>query len=156
MTDLLHRIRWVNVARAGALLLAILLALAWPRLKAHDDGLPPALAEPAAVADEDGTTGGQGAAADEHDTATGHLTPAPSDAATRRKAATRRAAKAATAKRAQQRRRTVARRRRAAATTADRTAAHTKAAPGGAASGGAALPPYRPAAPASPAAEFRP
>jgi hypothetical protein len=41
--DLLHRIRWANVARAAAVVLALLLALAWPRLRAHQDGLPPAV-----------------------------------------------------------------------------------------------------------------
>src|SRR4051812_43776655 len=106
MTDLLHRIRWANVARAAALLLAALLALAWPRLKAHDDGLPPGLTEPVTVARE-------GAEAAPHPAS--NPAPAPRVAthqAARRKAAKRRAAKAATAQRAHQRRRTVARRRR--------------------------------------------
>jgi hypothetical protein len=44
--DLLHRIRWANVARAAAILLALALAIAWPRLRAHDDPLPPAVAAP--------------------------------------------------------------------------------------------------------------
>jgi hypothetical protein len=44
--DLLHRIRWANVGRAAAVVLALLLALAWPRLRAHPDALPPAV-EPA-------------------------------------------------------------------------------------------------------------
>jgi hypothetical protein len=49
--DLLHRIRWANVARAAAVALALLLALAWPRLRAHPDALPPAVEPaPAAVA----------------------------------------------------------------------------------------------------------
>jgi hypothetical protein len=48
-SDLLHRIRWTNVARAGAVVLALLLALAWPRLRAHPDPLPPTV-EPAAAA----------------------------------------------------------------------------------------------------------
>jgi hypothetical protein len=147
MTDLLHRVRWTNVARAGALLLAALLALAWPRLKAHDDALPPALAEPVTVAEEDSAPAAAASAT------TSSLTPAPSDAA-RRKAAQRRATKTATAKRAKRRRQTVARRRRAAdPTPADRTAAQQAS---GVASDPGARPPYRPAVPASPAAEFRP
>lgn len=47
--DLLHRIRWANVARAAAVALALLLALAWPRLRANPDApLPPAV-EPASA-----------------------------------------------------------------------------------------------------------
>ncbi|HWH96621.1 MAG TPA: hypothetical protein VNT03_22350 [Baekduia sp.] len=45
--DLLHRIRWANVARAAAVLLALALAIAWPRLRPHGDPLPPAVAAPA-------------------------------------------------------------------------------------------------------------
>ena len=47
--DLLHRIRWANVARAAAVALALLLALAWPRLRNHQEALPPAV-EPVPVA----------------------------------------------------------------------------------------------------------
>jgi hypothetical protein len=47
--DLLHRVRWTNVARAAAAVLALLLALAWPRLRAHQDALPPAV-EPVSAA----------------------------------------------------------------------------------------------------------
>jgi hypothetical protein len=47
--DVLHRIRWANVARAIAVALALLLALAWPRLRDHPDALAPAV-EPAPVA----------------------------------------------------------------------------------------------------------
>jgi hypothetical protein len=48
--DLLHRIRWANVARAAAVALALLLALAWPRLRAHSDALPPAVGPAPAIA----------------------------------------------------------------------------------------------------------
>jgi hypothetical protein len=48
--DLLHRIRWANVARAAAVALALLLVLAWPRLRAHSDALPPAVEPAPAVA----------------------------------------------------------------------------------------------------------
>jgi hypothetical protein len=49
--DLLRRIRWTNVARAAAVALALLLALAWPRLRTHQDALPPAVEPvPAALA----------------------------------------------------------------------------------------------------------
>jgi hypothetical protein len=150
MTDLLHRIRWANVARAAALLLAALLALAWPRLKTHDDGLPPALAEPVPAAGED-------AATTDHDAPPGVAAPSdtllPAPDAAQRKAASRRTAKAATAKRAKKRRRTVARRRRAAGATPVHARARPEAARG--VTGNA--PSFRrPAAPASPAAEFRP
>jgi hypothetical protein len=39
--DLLHRIRWANVARAAALAAAVLLVAAWPRLRAEPPPLPP-------------------------------------------------------------------------------------------------------------------
>ena len=39
--DLLHRIRWANVARAAAVLLALALVVAWPRLRPHAAPLPP-------------------------------------------------------------------------------------------------------------------
>jgi hypothetical protein len=39
--DLLHRIRWGNVARAAALLAAVVLVVAWPRLRADPPPLPP-------------------------------------------------------------------------------------------------------------------
>lgn len=167
MTGFFHRIRWANVARAAALLLAVLLVLAWPRLKGHDDGLPPALAEPVTVAGEgpeaaDGAAADGGAAAD--DGADGAVDEDPArgagaaaapraDGAARRKAQQRRAAKEGAARRARQRRRTVARRRRATATTAPPAAA------AGATGAGGVMPSrsaYRPAPPASPAAEFRP
>src|SRR3954466_11292170 len=45
--DLLHRIRWANVARAPAILLALALAIGWPRLRPQADPLPPAVAAPA-------------------------------------------------------------------------------------------------------------
>lgn len=38
--DLLHRIRWANVARAAALAAAVLLVVAWPRLRAEPPPLP--------------------------------------------------------------------------------------------------------------------
>jgi hypothetical protein len=49
MTEILQRIRWANVARAAAVLLALALVIAWPRLRTHDEPLPPAV-EPAAAA----------------------------------------------------------------------------------------------------------
>jgi hypothetical protein len=55
MPALFHRIRWTNVARAAALLLAVLLVLAWPRLKGHDGALPSTLTEPVTVAGEGST-----------------------------------------------------------------------------------------------------
>ena len=45
--DFLHRIRWANVARAAAILLALALAIGWPRLRPQADPLPPAVAAPA-------------------------------------------------------------------------------------------------------------
>ena len=45
--DLLHRVRWGNVARAAALLAAIALVVAWPRLRSEPPPLPP---EPAVAA----------------------------------------------------------------------------------------------------------
>ena len=39
--DLLHRIRWANVARAAALVAAVALVVAWPRLRAEPPPLPP-------------------------------------------------------------------------------------------------------------------
>ena len=39
--DLLHRIRWANVARAAALAAAVLLVVAWPRLRSDPPPLPP-------------------------------------------------------------------------------------------------------------------
>jgi hypothetical protein len=39
--DLLHRIRWANVARAAALVAAVLLVVAWPKLRAEPPPLPP-------------------------------------------------------------------------------------------------------------------
>src|SRR5688500_14383233 len=39
--DLVHRIRWANVARAAALAAAVLLVVAWPRLRAEPPALPP-------------------------------------------------------------------------------------------------------------------
>jgi hypothetical protein len=45
--DLLHRIRWANVARAAAILLALALVIGWPRVRPHADPLPPAVAAPA-------------------------------------------------------------------------------------------------------------
>jgi len=39
--DLLHRIRWANVARAAALVAAVLLLVSWPRLRAEPPPLPP-------------------------------------------------------------------------------------------------------------------
>jgi hypothetical protein len=130
MTDLFHRVRWVNVARAGAVLLAVLLVVAWPRLKARQDDLPPALAEPVTVAgagsavdtpapeaDDDGRTVTRGQP----------LTPTPEDEPAR-------AAKGkATAKRDAARRGAVTKakakaRRRAAAKAAAKRRAETKAA----------------------------
>jgi hypothetical protein len=46
-SDLLHRIRWGNVARVAAVLLALALAVLWPRLRSPDTPLPPAAATPA-------------------------------------------------------------------------------------------------------------
>jgi len=48
--DLLHRIRWANVARAAVVLAAAALVLAWPLLKTDPPTLPPAAAEPVAPA----------------------------------------------------------------------------------------------------------
>ena len=39
--DLLHRIRWANVARAAPLAAAVLLVVAWPKLRAEPPPLPP-------------------------------------------------------------------------------------------------------------------
>jgi hypothetical protein len=39
--DLLHRIRWGNVARAAALVAAVALVVAWPRLRSDPPPLPP-------------------------------------------------------------------------------------------------------------------
>src|SRR5829696_2788444 len=52
--DLLRRIRWGNVTRAAALLAAVALVLAWPRLRSDPPSLPPepALAAPAATREE--------------------------------------------------------------------------------------------------------
>jgi hypothetical protein len=46
MTDFLHRIRWANLARAAAVLLALALVFAWPKLRSHEAALPPAFAAP--------------------------------------------------------------------------------------------------------------
>ncbi|WCB97031.1 hypothetical protein DSM104299_05802 [Baekduia alba] len=46
MTDLLHRLRWANLARAAAVLLALALIFAWPHLHATEPALPPAVAAP--------------------------------------------------------------------------------------------------------------
>jgi periplasmic protein TonB len=46
--DLLYRIRWTNVARVAAVVLALLLMIAWPRLRGHPQPLPSAAPEPAA------------------------------------------------------------------------------------------------------------
>jgi hypothetical protein len=40
--DLVHRIRWGNVARAAALVVAVGLVVAWPRLRSDAPALPPA------------------------------------------------------------------------------------------------------------------
>lgn len=45
-SDLLHRIRWANVARAAAVLAAVALIVAWPHLQGDPPALPPAAAEP--------------------------------------------------------------------------------------------------------------
>lgn len=45
-SDLLHRIRWANVARAAAVLVAVALVVAWPHLEGEPPALPPAAAEP--------------------------------------------------------------------------------------------------------------
>ncbi|WP_445148068.1 hypothetical protein [Baekduia sp. Peel2402] len=136
MTDLLHRIRWTNLARAFALLLAALLTFSLLRGKHHEPTLPPALTEPpAVVADggasemaESGEEEGERAApsGDEPEAASDEVADgAPSDGeaseeadradarrrAATRKAAKRRAARKATAERARKRRRTAARRR---------------------------------------------
>jgi hypothetical protein len=50
-TGILQRIRWANVARAGAVVAALLLAIAWPKLRDRPDPLPPAAAVPAVVED---------------------------------------------------------------------------------------------------------
>src|SRR3954447_443243 len=46
MTDLLHRLRWANLARVAAVLLALVLIFAWPHLHAAEPSLPPAAAAP--------------------------------------------------------------------------------------------------------------
>jgi hypothetical protein len=148
MTDLFHRIRWANVARAAALLLAVLLALAWPRLRSHDDDLPPALAEPVTVGGGSATEGPE-----EHPREATHAKHG-GEAMARRKAAHRRTTRETTAKRAKRRRRTVARRRAAA-----RPAAGAATSPRGTgpSPNRRAAPSWRPTPrPASPAAEFRP
>jgi hypothetical protein len=56
--DLLRRIRWANVARVLAVLAAVALVIAWPRLRSDPPPLPPATtfaqepAPPADIADE--------------------------------------------------------------------------------------------------------
>jgi hypothetical protein len=144
--DLLHRVRWGNVARAAAVLLALALVLLWPRLRSEATPLPPTTVTPA-LGDRVGTT----------DVAP----PAPEHAATAtKKPATRRAAP--------ERSPAAKRRRTARGRAAQRRARHVKtlrAAPSGAPAT-AALPtaaaPAAPAAvyaapaPAAPGGEFRP
>src|SRR4051794_9448125 len=54
--DLLHRIRWANVARAAAVLLALALVVGWPRLRGQAEPLPPAGAQAPALVEQVGTT----------------------------------------------------------------------------------------------------
>jgi hypothetical protein len=49
MNDILHRIRWPNVARAAAVLSAVALLISWPHLRGRAPELPPATAAPAEV-----------------------------------------------------------------------------------------------------------
>jgi hypothetical protein len=42
MNDILHRIRWPNVARAAAVLAAVALLASWPHLRGSSPALPPA------------------------------------------------------------------------------------------------------------------
>jgi hypothetical protein len=56
MTDLLQRIRWANVARAAAVLLALALIFAWPHLRSSAPALPPAAATPLDASTEPRTT----------------------------------------------------------------------------------------------------
>jgi hypothetical protein len=137
-SDLLHRVRWANVARVAAVLLALALVLAWPRLRSQAAPLPPTAVTPA-LSDRVGTT---------------EVTPpAPTTAATRaQKPATRRAAKT---RRARTRRTTPRRtktRARPRAATAPRAVPATAPAP--------AAPPVASAPSAAsappPGAEFRP
>jgi hypothetical protein len=60
MNDILHRIRWPNVARAAAVLAAVALLISWPHLRGGAPPLPPpapavAAGEPAGPAPEDGS-----------------------------------------------------------------------------------------------------
>jgi hypothetical protein len=130
-TDLLHRIRWANVARAAALLLAVLLAVAWPRLRGHAEALPPAVATPA-TAEEAATT---------PDTPPMEA-PRPGPATARSRAPAR--AKARTARRPTK---THARRRKKPAASPPPVVSPTPV---------AATPVWPPPPRASPAAEFRP
>jgi hypothetical protein len=154
MTDLLHRIRWTNLARAFAVLLAAFLAFSLLRAKHHEPTLPPALTEPPpaiAEADGEGTAGSGGEEtgptetlrAEPADDARADREEARQRAATR-KAAKRRAARKATAERARKRRRTAARQRDARPAATDNA--------------GAGARPWPPAAapPAPAGAEFRP
>jgi hypothetical protein len=142
--DLLRRVRWGNVARAAAVLLALALVLLWPRLRSQAAPLPPAAATPA-LGGRVGTT----------EVAPPAHAAAPAEAATRR-AATRPAKKRHVA------------RRRARAARARRAKRHrpmtprvaTPARPAPSAPGrppAAAAPVAAPAPPpAAPGAEFRP
>jgi hypothetical protein len=148
--DLLHRIRWANVARAAALLLAILLAVAWPRLRGHAETLPPAVATPA-TAVEEATTAAPAttrAVAPRATAATRAVTPHAA-AATRAEDPRTRGSAAAQGRKARRRvaKRHARRRKRAAAPP---PVAPTLPAPV------AATPAWRPPPRSSPAAEFRP
>jgi hypothetical protein len=76
MNDILHRIRWPNVARAAAVLATVALLASWPHLRGSAPELPPATAAPAAVEPV-------GPATDDVDAAKG-----PAAAAARRKPST--------------------------------------------------------------------
>jgi hypothetical protein len=56
MTDLLQRIRWANVVRAAAVVLALALIFAWPHLRSAAPALPPAAATPLDTTTEPRTT----------------------------------------------------------------------------------------------------
>jgi hypothetical protein len=158
MTELFHRVRWTNLARALALLLALVVALFLLRGKDRAPALPATLTEPpAAVAEADVPAPPEGEATlsdlplEDPDPGT----EARRREAATRKAAHRRAAKRAAARRAAQRRRTAAR-RRAASRSAHEARARRGAdrpAPGLEAP---VAPAWAPSPAPAPGAEFRP
>jgi hypothetical protein len=79
--DLIRRIRWPNVARAAALVAAVLLVIAWPKLRADPPPLPP---EPAIEGEA------RAAAPDEFGLEREPAAPAPAPAAAEREARAKR------------------------------------------------------------------